>query len=54
MTNERSKEKEVKGKRGGQRKTNIINSSLVTGIVPFKSKIAKIISILENGQHDDM
>ena len=34
--------------------THIINTSLVTGVVPSKSKIAKAMPIFEAGQCDDM
>ena len=34
--------------------THIINTSLVTGVVPSKFKIAKVVPIIKNGQHDDM
>ena len=34
--------------------THIINTSLVTGVVPSKFKIAKVIPIFKAGQCDDM
>ena len=34
--------------------THIINASLVTGVVPSKFKIAKVIPIFKAGQCDDM
>ena len=34
--------------------SQIINCSLISGIVPSKIKVAKVIPIFKNGHHEDM